>query len=81
MNKTYTNGIHDGYEIGGGNIIIHSNYDNKRWALTIKSAGIFQEDMCDKTCTQEEIARYINLKIRIKIDNLERAQQMVIPFI
>ena len=56
------------YEIANG-IRISNNYDDpSNWYLSIKSLNIWDKCLCKKTCTEEEIARYVMLEL-VKVGN------------
>ena len=68
MKKTFIKEVHTGYEIGD-HILIHGHInDPESWFVTIRVLRIFGESLCKKTCTEEEIARYINLRLHKDLD-------------
>lgn len=61
MEKTYKKEIHDGYKIGK-DILIHDHInDRDSWFLTCRPLRVYGEQLCSKSCSEAEIARYTNL--------------------
>ena len=80
MEKKYKNDVLSGYNIGA-NISVHSHiHDPESWFLTIKPIQIFAQSLCKKNCTEDEIARYINVELRKKQVTINRLIEAVVPF-
>jgi pantothenate kinase-related protein Tda10 len=80
MKKTFKKEEHTGYEIGI-HILIHSNINNPEgWFLTIRPLQIFSESLCEKTCTEAEIARYVNVRLHTNLNIIESLIDDVIHF-
>jgi len=80
MKKIITRGVHEGYEIGLG-IMIHNHIsDPDNWFLTIRKLEMFGVTLCSKKCTEQEIARYVNLKLHKRLNDLNELIESVIPF-
>jgi len=80
MKKTFKKAEHTGFEIGN-HILIHGNiHDPESWFLTIRPLQIFGESLCKKSCTEDEIARYINVRLRKNLFAIETLIKEVIPF-
>lgn len=61
MEKTFENNVHTGYTIGNS-ISVHWHIsDPDSWFLTIRTLQIYGFPLCKKSCTESEIARYINV--------------------
>lgn len=80
MEKTFKKERHIGFEIGE-HIIIHEHInDPERWFLTIRPLQIFGESLCEKTCTEPEISRYINLMLHKRLNIIQSLIKEIIPF-
>ncbi len=80
MEKTFNKEKHTGYEIGK-HIKIHRNiHDPESWFVTIRPLSIFGESLCQKTCTESEIARYINVRLHKDLNILNDLIKEVIKF-
>ena len=81
MEKEFKNGKLSGYKIGK-DVLIHSHInDPESWFLTIRPMEIFGKTLCSKSCTEPEIARYINLKLHEKLNVVKQIISDVVPFI
>jgi len=81
MEKTFKKEIHSGYKFENG-IEVHSHInDPQRWFLTIRELNIFGQGLCDKSCSDSEIARYVFVKIMTKANIVEKCKKAVYPFI
>lgn len=80
MKKTFNKEIHNGYEIGK-HVLIHGNInDPESWFITIRPLSIFGESLCKKTCTEPEIARYVNVRLHKDLNVLNDLIKDVIQF-
>jgi len=80
VNKKFNKEIHEGYEIGK-NILIHRHInDPESWFLTIRPLSILGELLCKKTCSESEIARYVNVRLHKDLNVLNDLIDEVIPF-
>lgn len=74
---------HEGYEIGSGVELIqihgHIN-DPDYWFITIRRLIIFGDRLCKKTCTEEEIARYVNAKLKETLYVVQTMIKNTVPF-
>lgn len=80
LKKTYKKDKHTGYEIGK-NILIHSHINNpESWFVTIRPIEIYTKGLCKKTCTEAEIARYINVLLHSEHNIIEKLIKEIMPF-
>ena len=80
MKKEYKNDVLSGYNIGD-NILVHSHiHCPESWFLTIRPLQIFAQSLCKKDCTEDEIARYINVELHKKQVIINRLIEAVVPF-
>jgi hypothetical protein len=80
MEKELKNGKLSGYKIGK-NVLIHSHIsDPESWFLTIRPMDIFGKSLCSKSCTEQEIARYVNLQLHEKLHTVNEIVSDVVPF-
>jgi hypothetical protein len=80
MKKTFKKEIHNGYEIGNY-VLIHENInDPESWFLTIRPLSIFGESLCKKTCSESEIARYINVRLHKDLNTINSLIKEVVQF-
>lgn len=80
MKKVYKKGSCVGYAIGK-DILIHGNFiDTKSWFITIKPLEIYGERLCEVDCNEQEIARYINLRLRKSLSIVNGLIDEIIPF-
>ena len=69
-----------GYKIGKS-VSVHNNiYDPESWFVTIRPIQLFGESLCKKTCTKEEIARYVNVLLTKKRNVIDNIINDVVPF-
>jgi hypothetical protein len=81
MEKEIKNGIIKGYEIGKA-ISIHTHItDPESWFVTIRPLQIFGQNLCPKDCTDAEIARYVNVLLRKKLNTVNELIKDVVSFI
>jgi hypothetical protein len=79
MEKTFNKEKHIGYKIGE-DISIHCHInDPESWFLTIRKLSIHGDYLCEKTCTEEEIARYIHVKIIEIYNTINELLTLVLP--
>lgn len=81
MKKTQNKvGKHTGYELN--NLISIHDYmgDDENWYLTIRILHIYGEVLCKKTCSEKEIARYINIVLHKRLNVLNDAIASVSKF-
>ena len=80
MKKTFKNQIHTGYEFEN-EIQVHSHIsDPQRWFLTIRELDIFGKNLCDKSCSESEVARYVFQLIVKKSLQVDKCKNAVSPF-
>ena len=80
MKKTFKKEEHNGYEIGEHIMINGHINDPESWFLTIRPLQIFGESLCKKTCTESEIARYVNVRLHKSLNMVNSLITEVIPF-
>lgn len=69
-----------GYEIENS-VLIHSHIsDPESWFVTIRPIQIYGELLCKKTCTKEEIARYVHTLLKKKYLTIDSIIKDVLPF-
>jgi hypothetical protein len=74
------NGKVVGYEFGKS-ISIHEHVnDPEGWFVTIRPLQIFGQSLCKKDCTQEEIARYVNVLLHKKLNTVNELIKDITPF-
>jgi len=79
MEKEIKNGILKGYEIGKA-ISIHTHInDPESWFVTIRPLQIFSESLCKKECSEDEIARYVNVLLHKKLNIVNELIRDVLP--
>lgn len=76
---------HVGYIIGEGHFIgditVHKClHDKDNWYITIKRFNILSRLLCKKTCTEQEIARYINVVLHEELAALNGLIKQITPF-
>ena len=79
MKKVFKKEVLIGYEIGE-NISVHWHInDPESWFLTIRPLKIFGERLCKKTSTEEEVARYIFLRLKTDCEAIQSLLNEVHP--
>jgi hypothetical protein len=80
MKKQERNGFLFGYTFGD-NICVHRNvWDSHHWYLTINPLDITVEHLCPIDCSEQEIARYVMVKIAEKKVVIDALMDEVVPF-
>lgn len=65
----------------GRDIYVHEYFiDKESWYLTIRKLQIHGIYLCKKTCTNEEIARYINVRLHENLNTLNSIIKEITPF-